>query len=73
MRTRLRYAALALAGTMSFAASARLASAGESDFGYCKMACGAVAATCGAAGGGVEFCGGMLSGCIYGCGIKAAE
>lgn len=70
MRTRLRFAALALAGAMCFAVSAR-AEATDKSFGYCKMGCTAVAAGCGTlTGGDVEFCGGMLTGCIYGCGIK---
>jgi hypothetical protein len=71
MRTRLRFAALALAGAMSFAGSARTAAAAESGYGYCKLACGAAAATCGAAAKDVEFCGGMLTGCIYGCSVNA--
>jgi hypothetical protein len=28
-------------------------------------------AGCGGPGPGMEFCAGMLTGCIYGCGIKA--
>ena len=71
MRARLRFAALALAGAMSIAASARTAAGAESSYGYCKLACGAAAATCGAATRDVEFCGGMLTGCMYGCSVNA--
>jgi hypothetical protein len=71
MRTRLRFAALALAGMMSLAVSARPGAAAESDFGYCKMTCGGTALRCGAAGGNMEFCGGVGAGCLYGCGANA--
>lgn len=72
MRTRLRFAALALAGAMSFAVSARPATAAESGYGYCKMACGAaVIVVCAAVGGGVEGCSGAMAGCLYGCSINA--
>jgi len=71
MRTRLRFAALALVGAMCFAASARPATAEPSDYGYCKMACGAATAGCAGLGLGLEFCAGMASGCLYGCSINA--
>jgi hypothetical protein len=71
MRTQLRFAALALAGAMSFAAATRPASAAESSYGYCKLACGAVAAGCAATVSDVEFCSGMGIGCLYGCNPNA--
>lgn len=72
MRTRLRFATLALAGAMSLAASARPATAAESSYGYCKMACGGALGGCGLLGLGVEFCSGVAAGCLYGCGANAA-
>jgi hypothetical protein len=71
MHTRMRFAALVLAGAMSFAVSARPGAAAESSFGYCKMACGATLAGCGALGGSAELCGGMMNGCLYGCSANA--
>jgi hypothetical protein len=71
MRRRLRVSALVLAGAMSFAASARPAAAVvEKDpaFGYCKIACGAATAGCVGVLGDAEFCAGVATGCIYGCG-----